>query len=98
MLYLGSSNRLLSEEVMSEGTISSTALWPREIICRALDLGATALILIHNHPSGDPAPSPADVSGTQRVIDAGRELDIVVHDHIIVARHGHTSMRGQNLI
>ncbi len=98
VLYLNAKNILIRDEVMSEGSIDEAAVHVREVIRRAIDLGASALILVHNHPSGDPAPSRADIALTRDIIDAGKRLKIGVHDHIIVGAEGHTSMRAQGLI
>ncbi|RYD84343.1 MAG: DNA repair protein RadC, partial [Sphingomonadales bacterium] len=88
VLFLNSSNRLLRDEVMAQGTVNQAPLYPREILKRALEIGATALIIVHNHPSGDPSPCQADVKATAHLVAAARPLEIAVHDHIIVARTG----------
>lgn len=93
VLFLDSKNRLISDEVVSRGTISSAPIYPREILKRSLALDATALIIAHNHPSGDPKPSTIDVEATRRLIKAGKELDLTVHDHIIVGSEGWISLR-----
>jgi DNA repair protein RadC len=98
VLFLNAKNRLLRDEVMGEGSISETSIYPREIMRRALEIGATALILAHNHPSGDPKPSRGDVEATYRVIEAGRAFDIRLHDHVIIARSGWSSFRVLGLI
>ena len=98
VLYLDSRNRLVSDHVASEGTIDEAAIHPREVIRRGLDLGATALILVHNHPSGSPEPSRADIQITQRIAEAGRHLGLTVHDHVIVGHEGHVSLRAKGLI
>jgi DNA repair protein RadC len=98
VLFLNSKNRLLRDEVMSEGSINETPIYPREIMRRALELGATALILAHNHPSGDPQPSDGDVDATRRIARAARSLDIKIHDHVVVARSGWTSFRTLGLL
>ena len=98
VLFLNSKNRLLRDEVMGEGTISETPVYPREIMRRALEIGATALILVHNHPSGDPEPSRGDVEATRRIVDAGRPFDIRIHDHVVIARSGWSSFRALGLI
>jgi DNA repair protein RadC len=97
VLYLDAQNRLLYETV-ADGSIRQAPVYPREVMRRALQVGATALILVHNHPSGDPAPSRGDIDVTRRIIDAGRELDVVVHDHIVVARAGSASFRALGLL
>lgn len=98
VLYLNTHNRLIGDELMSEGSIDEAAIHPREVIRRALDLGASALILVHNHPSGSPEPSRADIQITNRIAEAGRLLGIVVHDHVIIGRQGHVSLKAKGLI
>lgn len=98
VLFLNAKNMLLRDEAMSEGSVSEAPIYPREIMRRALELGATALILAHNHPSGDPAPSAGDIEATRRIVTAGRALDIRVHDHVILARAGWSSFRALGLI
>jgi len=98
VLFLNRRNRLLRDEVMGRGTVGEAPIYPREVIRRALDVGATALLLVHNHPSGDPTPSQSDIVVTQRIIRAARELEITVHDHILVARSGWKSFRQEGLI
>ncbi|HYI63345.1 MAG TPA: DNA repair protein RadC [Allosphingosinicella sp.] len=98
VLFLDSKNRLLRDEVMSEGSVNETQVYPREIMRRALELGATALILAHNHPSGDPQPSEGDVEATRRVAEAARPFEIRIHDHVIIARSGWSSFRNLGLI
>jgi DNA repair protein RadC len=98
VLFLNAKNRLLRDEVMGEGSISETSIYPREIMRRALEVGATALILAHNHPSGDPQPSRGDIEATYRVAEAGRPFDIRLHDHVIIARSGWSSFRVLGLI
>lgn len=98
ILYLNARNMLISDEHMGDGSISEAAVHVREVIRRSLDLGATALILVHNHPSGNAEPSQADVRLTRQIIDAGQRLDISVHDHLVIGRNGHVSMRAQGLI
>ena len=98
VLYLNSKNMLVRDEVASEGSVDQTAVYTREIIRRALDLGATAIILVHNHPSGDSAPSRQDISMTREIADAGKKLGISVHDHIIIGKDGFSSMRSAGLI
>lgn len=93
VLYLNSKNILISDEVMSDGTINQAPVHTREIIRRALILGAAGLILVHNHPSGDPMPSRADIALTREIMAAALLLDIVVHDHIVVGHEGVTSLR-----
>jgi len=84
--------------VQQRGTVNHTPVYPREVVRRALELAASSIILVHNHPSGDPTPSRADIEMTRQIVEAADSLGIRVHDHIIIARDGHTSMRGLNLI
>ncbi len=98
ILFLDKKNRLIRDEVQQVGTVDHTPVYPREVIKRALELNATALILAHNHPSGDPQPSSADLQMTRAIIDIAQPLGIVVHDHIIIGRNGHISMKSQKLI
>jgi DNA repair protein RadC len=98
ILFLDKKNRLIADEVQQTGTVDHTPVYPREVIKRTLELGATAVILVHNHPSGDPAPSSADVQMTRQINDIARPLGITVHDHIIIGRAGHASLRGLKLI
>jgi DNA repair protein RadC len=98
VLFLDKRNQLIVDEVQQVGTVDHTPVYPREVVKRALELSATALILVHNHPSGDPTPSHADIQMTQTIIDVARPLGIAVHDHIIVGKEGHTSLKGLKLI
>jgi DNA repair protein RadC len=98
ILYLDARNRLIDDHHLGDGSIDEAAIHPREVIRRAMDLGATALILVHNHPSGNPEPSRADIQITQRIAEAGRLLGVTVHDHVIIGREGHVSLRSQGLI
>jgi DNA repair protein RadC len=98
VLFLNSKNRLLRDEMMSEGSINEAPIYPREIMRRALEVGATALILAHNHPSGDCQPSEGDIRATQRVAEAAQALDIRIHDHVVIARSGWSSFRALGLI
>ena len=98
ILFLDKGNRLIKDEVQQTGTVDHTPVYPREVVKRALELSATAVILVHNHPSGDPTPSRADVQMTQAIIEVARPLGIAVHDHIIVGRNGHQSLKGLKLI
>ncbi len=97
-LFLDTRNRLICDEVVVRGSVNEAPIYPREIIKRALECGSTAIILAHNHPSGDPTPSESDIASSKRLILAGRELGIVLHDHIIVARTGWTSLRMEGLL
>ncbi|ACL62246.1 RadC family protein [Methylobacterium nodulans] len=98
ILFLDKRNRLIADEVQGRGTVDHTPVYPREVVRRALELSATALILVHNHPSGDPTPSQADIRMTRDIVGAAEPLGIVVHDHIVVGREGHASFKGLKLI
>jgi len=98
VLHLNSRNMLIRDELMSEGSVDEAALYVREVIRRAIDLGSAAIILVHNHPSGDPSPSRADIEITRNVVEAGKKLGIVLHDHIIMGTEGHASLRALGLI
>lgn len=98
VLYLDTKNRLVRDHLVGDGTIDEAAIHPREVIKQGLDLGASALILVHNHPSGSPEPSRADIDITRRIAEAGRPLGITVHDHVIVGREGHVSLRAKGLL
>ena len=98
ILFLDKRNQLIADEVQQTGTVDHTPVYPREVIKRALEHGATAIILVHNHPSGDPSPSSADVQMTRQINDIAKPLNITVHDHIIIGRSGHASLKGLRLI
>jgi DNA repair protein RadC len=98
ILFLDKKNQLLADEVQQEGTVDHTPVYTREVMKRALELSSSAIILVHNHPSGDPTPSLADIDMTRKIVDAGSKLGIIVHDHVIIGRKGHTSFRGSKLI
>jgi DNA repair protein RadC len=98
ILFLDKRNVLIADEVQGRGTVDHTPVYPREVVKRALELSATAMILVHNHPSGDPTPSRADIDMTKVIIDAAKALDITVHDHVIIGRDGHVSLKGLKLI
>ena len=98
LLFLDKRNQLIADEVQQTGTVDHTPVYPREVIKRALELSATAIILVHNHPSGDPTPSQADIQMTKAIIDIAQPLGISVHDHIIVGKNGHASLKGLRLI
>jgi DNA repair protein RadC len=98
LLFLDKRNQLISDEAQQTGTVDHTPVYPREVIKRALELSATAMILVHNHPSGDPTPSQADIQMTKAIIDIATPLGISVHDHIIVGKSGHASLKGMRLI
>ena len=98
ILFLNKKNQLIADEVQQRGTVDHTPVYPREVVKRALELSATAIILVHNHPSGDPTPSTADIQMTKQLVDTAKPLGIMVHDHIIVGKGGHASFRGLRLI
>lgn len=98
ILFLNRKNQLIADEVQQTGTVDHAPVYPREIVRRALELGATALILVHNHPSGDPTPSDSDITMTEEIIRATRALDILVHDHLIIAKNGHSSFKSLGLL
>lgn len=98
ILFMNKKNELIADEIQGSGTVDHTPAYPREIMKRALELGATALILMHNHPSGDPKPSQADVDMTRHIIRAAEPFNITVHDNIIISRNGYTSMKNQGLM
>jgi DNA repair protein RadC len=98
VLFLDKKNQLIADEVQQTGTVDHTPVYPREVVKRALELSATAVILVHNHPSGDPTPSRADIEMTQAIVAVARPLGISVHDHIIVGKDGHASLKGLRLI
>ena len=99
VLYLNTQNRLILDHLASEGSIDEAAIHPREVMRKAFDIGATALILVHNHPSGDPQPSRADIAITNQIAEAGRHVGVTVHDHVIVGGGGrHVSLRAKGLI
>ena len=98
VLHLNTKNMLIRDELVSEGSIDQAAIHIREIVRRALELGSAALILVHNHPSGDPAPSTQDIALTRELIQALKPLGIIVHDHVIIGTRGNTSMRELGLI
>jgi len=98
VFFLNRKNMLIADEIQQEGTVDHTPVYPREVVKRALELGATAIILAHNHPSGDAAPSKNDIEITREIKEAGEKLGIVLHDHIVVARNGTTSFKSSGLI
>ncbi len=98
ILFLNRKNVVIADEVQQTGSVDHTPVYPREVVKRALELGASAIIMVHNHPSGDPTPSKADVEMTRQVRDAGKSLGVTVHDHIIVGRGGHASLKSLGLI
>jgi DNA repair protein RadC len=98
ILFLDKRNQLIADEVQQVGTVDHTPVYPREVVKRALEVSATAIILVHNHPSGDPAPSRADVEMTKAIIEAAKPFGIAVHDHLIVGKDGHASLKALKLI
>ncbi len=98
VLFLDKKNRLIADEVLGRGTVDHAPVYPREVVRRALELGATAVILAHNHPSGDPTPSQADIDMTREIVAAAKALGVVVHDHIIVGRERTASFRQLELL
>ena len=98
ILFLDKKNALIADEVQQTGTVDHTPVYPREVMRRALELSASAIILVHNHPSGDPTPSGADMRMTRELVDIAKPLGIAIHDHIIVGRDGHASFRSLGLI
>jgi DNA repair protein RadC len=97
ILFLDKRNQLITDELQQVGTIDHTPVYPREVVKRALELSATAVILVHNHPSGDPTPSTADIQMTKAIVDIAKPLGISVHDHLIVGKDGHASLKGLRL-
>jgi len=98
ILFLDKRNQLIADEVQQVGTVDHTPVYPREVVKRGLELSATAVILVHNHPSGDPTPSRADIDMTRQIIEVAKPLGIAVHDHIIVGKEGHASLKGLGLM
>lgn len=98
LLFLDKKNRLIADEIQQTGTIDHTPVYPREVIRRALDLHATAIILVHNHPSGDPTPSHSDIEMTKAIVQAAKAIGITVHDHVIISKSGHSSFRALGLL
>ncbi|WP_353186014.1 DNA repair protein RadC [Bosea sp. (in: a-proteobacteria)] len=98
ILFLDRKNALIADEVQQTGTVDHTPVYPREVMRRALELSASAIILVHNHPSGDPTPSGADMRMTRELVDIAKPLGIAIHDHIVVGRDGHASFRSLGLI
>jgi DNA repair protein RadC len=98
VLHLNTRNMLIRDELMSEGSIDEAAVYVREVIKRAMDLGSAAIILVHNHPSGDPSPSRADIEITRNMVEGGKRMGITVHDHIIMGTSGHSSLRALGLM
>ena len=98
VLFLDKRNQLIADEVQQQGTVDHTPVYIREVVKRALELSATAMVLVHNHPSGDPTPSRPDIDMTKQIIMAAKPFGIAIHDHIIVGREGHASLRSLGLI
>jgi DNA repair protein RadC len=98
VLFLDKKNHLIADEVQGIGTVDHAPVYPREVIRRALELSASAIILVHNHPSGDPQPSTDDIHLTHQIIAVGKPLKVVVHDHLIIGKHGHVSLKGLRMI
>lgn len=98
ILFLDRKNAVIADEVQSVGTIDHAPAYPREIVRRALELGASAIVLVHNHPSGDPTPSKADIRMTEEIAAASALLGVIVHDHLIIGRHGHVSFKAMGLL
>lgn len=98
ILYLNSKNMLIRDEIMSEGSIDQAPIYVREVIRRSIDLGAAAIVLVHNHPSGDSSPSRQDIALTREIMEAGRRLGVNVHDHVIIGKDGYSSMRTAGLL
>lgn len=98
ILFLNKKNMLIADEIQVSGTVDHTPAYPREIMKRALELGATAMILMHNHPSGDPKPSPADIEMTKMIVEAAKPFNVTIHDHIVMAHGSHFSFKQEGLI
>jgi DNA repair protein RadC len=98
VLFLDKRNRLIADEVMNEGSICHAPVYPREVMRRALELNASAVLLAHNHPGGDPTPSAADIDMTRQVVEAGRALRVAVHDHVIVGGQQTFSLKMRGLM
>lgn len=98
LLFLDRKNALIADEVQQRGTVDHTPVYPREVVKRALELNASALIMVHNHPSGDPTPSKADIEMTREVREAAERLGITLHDHVIISRSGHNSFKSLGLL
>jgi DNA repair protein RadC len=98
ILFLDKRNQIIADEVQQIGTVDHTPVYVREVVKRALELSATAIVLVHNHPAGDPTPSRADIEMTKQIVAAAKPLGVLVHDHMIVSKQGHASFRGLGLI
>jgi DNA repair protein RadC len=97
ILFLDKRNQLIADEVQQQGTVDHTPVYPREVVKRALEVSATAIILVHNHPSGDPTPSHSDIEMTRQIAEVAKPLGVALHDHIVVGKDGHVSMKGLKL-
>lgn len=98
LLFLDGKNALIADEVQQRGTVNHTPVYTREVVKRALELGASAIVMVHNHPSGDPTPSKDDIAMTKEVAAAAEKLGIALHDHLIIGRKGHSSLKSMGLI
>ncbi len=98
VLFLDVKNQIIADEILGEGTIDHAPVYPREVVRRALEHRAAALILVHNHPSGDPKPSSADVAVTREIVAAAETLGLKVHDHLVIGKHGHASLKQLGLM
>jgi DNA repair protein RadC len=98
VLFLDVKNTLIADEEQQAGTVNHTPVYPREVVKRALELGASAIILVHNHPSGDPSPSQADIEMTHEVREAGARLGVALHDHVVVVKSGYASFKTLGLL
>ncbi len=98
LLFLDNRSALIADEIQQRGTVDQAAVYPREVVKRALELGASSIVLVHNHPSGDPSPSHADIAVTKDIIAAATPLGIAIHDHVIIGRDGHASLRALGVI
>ena len=98
LLFLDRKNALIADEVQQSGTVDQAPVYPREVVKRALELGASAIIMVHNHPSGDPTPSKADIAMTRAVAAAAAPLGVELHDHLVIGRVRHTSFKGSGLL
>ncbi len=98
LLFLDRKNKLIADEAQQRGTVDHTPVYPREVVKRALELGATAIIMVHNHPSRDPTPSKADIAMTKEIVAAAYKLGIAVHDHVIIGKTGHSSFKSMGLL
>jgi DNA repair protein RadC len=98
IIFLDKKNQVIADELQQRGTVDHTPVYPREVVKRALELGATAIILVHNHPSGDPTPSKADIRMTREIKEAAERLGIIIHDHLVIGRAGHASFKSLGLL